>query len=151
MSEEEEENEEDEASQCLRKLGHDMAKFLRYTAYDECILDEKDWIRLRVVVGRLQSTYREVVKAVRLSDRLTDQWGVKPRFDLWMSGSKTWIKANDGEYYRLRSQAKHSSSERQANQQRQAHQQRKANRSCVAKQGQANQQRKANRSHVVKR
>ena len=40
-----------------------------------------------------------IVQAVRLSDR---EDGRVPRFELYISGSNTWIRATEGELYRAR-------------------------------------------------
>ena len=101
-----------------KQLSHNMAKFLRHTAYHEDLLGDDGWVRLCDALPRLEfhhgpPTAAQVAKAVRLSDRYDDEHDVLcyregtmccARFEMYISGSCTWIRATDGAYYRQRSQ-----------------------------------------------
>ena len=99
----------------MKKLSHGMAKFLRHIAHKLDLLDEDGWVDLEDALSHLQgccelnSLHSQgllceacIVKAVRLSDRDSDR---EPRFELYISGSKTWIRATGGEIYRARSRS----------------------------------------------
>ena len=96
----------DETGELPAGLSHKMAKFLRHTAYYEDLLDEDGWVPLCDALPRLHCTAAQVAKAVQLSDRYDDEWGCGARFEMYKSGSCTWIRATDGAYYRQRSSAK---------------------------------------------
>jgi hypothetical protein len=85
------------------KLSHNMATFLRHTAYKEQLLDEDGWLPLCTALPRLHCTAAEATKAVEQSDRHDDDWGLGARFEIYISGSRAWIRATDGAYYRDRS------------------------------------------------
>ena len=87
----------------MTQLSHNMATFLRHNAYDEDLLGEDGWVPLHDALPRLHCTAAEVAKAVQLSDRYDDEWGSGARFEMYISGSRTWIRATDGAYYRQRS------------------------------------------------
>jgi hypothetical protein len=86
------------------KLSHNMAKLLRHTAYKDQLLDEDGWLPLITALPRLHCTAAEATKAVEQSDRCDDDWGLDARFEMYISGSRAWIRATDGAYYRDRSQ-----------------------------------------------
>ena len=84
------------------KLSHNMAKLLRHTAYNDQLLDEDGWLPLITALPRLHCTAAEATKAVEQSDRCDDDWGLDARFEMYISGSRAWIRATDGAYYRDR-------------------------------------------------
>ncbi len=86
------------------KLSHNMATLLRHAAYKEQLLDEDGWLPLSTALPRLHCTAAEATKAVEQSDRYDDDWGLGARFEMYISGSRAWIRATDGAYYRDRSQ-----------------------------------------------
>ena len=86
------------------KLSHNMAKFLRHIAHKEELLDEDGWLPLCDALPRLHCTEAEAAKTVQQSDRHDDVWGLGARFEMYISGSRAWIRATDGAYYRDRSQ-----------------------------------------------
>jgi hypothetical protein len=86
------------------KLSHNMAKLLRHAAYKEQLLNEDGWLPLSTALPRLHCTAAEATKAVEQSDRYDDDWGLGARFEMYISGSRAWIRATDGAYYRDRSQ-----------------------------------------------
>jgi hypothetical protein len=96
------------------KLSRELSKFLRYTAYDEDLLGDGDWIALPLCCESLGRTEDEVTTAVMLSDRTppTPTWyefdntAHDARFELRCLGSRSWIRATDGEYYRCRTWTK---------------------------------------------
>ena len=83
----------------LKQLSHNMAVFLRHTAYKEGLLSEGDWLPMSVALHHLQCNEAEVVQAAKLSDR-SIPYPSGARFEVWISGSMTWIRATDGEHYR---------------------------------------------------
>ena len=99
---------EDDAQ--LEQLSQDMAKYLRYTAHHEELLGDDGWVALSDALPRLRCTAAQARQAVERSDRDEDDWGCGPRFEMYISGSSTWIRALNGAYYRQRSKAKQSSS-----------------------------------------
>lgn len=84
------------------KLSHNMAKFLRHIAHKEELLDEDGWLPLCDALPRLHCTEAEAAKTVQQSDRHDDVWGLGARFEMYISGSCTWIRATNGAYYRSR-------------------------------------------------
>ena len=94
----------------MTQLSHNMATFLRHNAYNEDLLGEDGWVPLCDALPRLHCTAAEVAKAVQLSDRYDDEWGLGARFEMYISGSRTWIRATDGAYYRQRSRRSQRSS-----------------------------------------
>ena len=86
------------------KLSHNMVTFLSHTAYKEQLLDEDGWLPLITALPRLHCTAAEATQAVEQSDRCDDDWGLGARFEMYISGSRAWIRATDGAYYRDRSQ-----------------------------------------------
>ena len=99
----------------MNELSHGMAKIFRHIAHEMCLLDEDGWVDLEDALSHLQgccelnSLHLQgllceacIFKAVRLSDRDSDR---EPRFELYISGSKTWIRATGGEIYRARSRS----------------------------------------------
>ena len=82
-----------------------MAKFLRYTAFVENLLDEGDWIELDdSVLCRLRTSLEEVVEVVRTSNTRWDYArGYQPRFEMTISGRHTWLRATNCSFYRNRS------------------------------------------------
>jgi hypothetical protein len=105
-----EDDDNDDHGHDMTQLSHDMAKFLRHTAYDDGVLDEDDWIALPCCCAMLRRTEDEVTTAVKLSDRTppTPTWYEfdstphDARFELRHLGSRSWIRATDGDYYRGR-------------------------------------------------
>ena len=98
-----EEDNDDHDDGMIEQLSHRMAKFLRHTAHKEGLLYEEDWLPLSDALPRLKCNEAELTVAVRLSDRGgDDRWGCGARFQMCVSGSTTWIRATDGEYYRSR-------------------------------------------------
>ena len=100
-----EEDNDDHDDGMIEQLSHRMAKFLRHTAHKEGLLYEEDWLPLSDALPRLKCNEAELTVAVRLSDRGGDDrsaWGCGARFQMCVSGSTTWIRATDGEYYRSR-------------------------------------------------
>jgi hypothetical protein len=82
------------------KLSHNMATLLRHAAYKEQLLDEDGWLPLSTALPRLHCTAAEATTAVEQSDRHD---GLGARFGIYISGSRAWIRATDGAYYRDRS------------------------------------------------
>ena len=95
-----------------RQLSHNMAAFLRYTAHSEKLLGEEDWMQLSIALCRLNCTEEDVLQVVKLSDRLLKSDGKisqqRARFELYISGSTSWIRAVDGEFYRQRASRVHN-------------------------------------------
>ena len=89
----------------MTQLSRTMAKCLRHTAHKEGMLSPDDWVPLCDALPRLHCTAAQVTKAVQLSDRSPDEWGMGARFEMYISGSCTWIRATDVAYYRRRAQA----------------------------------------------
>ena len=88
--EEEEAEEEEDKPLCII-----MARFLRYEAYMDGLLDEDDWLSLdEGVLLKLRASWEEVVEVVRTSDT---------RFELTISGPHTWLRATRCSFYRQRS------------------------------------------------
>jgi hypothetical protein len=85
----------------LDKLSRNMAKLLRHAVYNEQLLDEDGWLPLSTALRRLHCTLVTVFHAVNRSDRCD---GLGARFEIYISGSRVWIRATDGAYYRDRSQ-----------------------------------------------
>ena len=88
------------------KLSHNMAKFLRHIAHKEELLDEDGWLPLCDALPRLHCTEAEAAKTVQQSDRHDDVWRLGARFEMYISGSCTWIRATNGAYYRSRYRAR---------------------------------------------
>ena len=97
------------------QLSHNMAAFLRHTAHSEKLLGEEDWMQLSIALCRLNCiehcTEEDVLQVVKLSDRLISPDGEvkqqRARFELYISGSTSWIRAVDGEFYRQRAARVH--------------------------------------------
>ena len=94
------------------QLSHDMAAFLRHTAHSENLLGgEEDWMDVCIALCRLNCTEEDVLQVVKLSDRLISPDGEvkqqRARFELYISGSTSWIRAVDGEFYRQRAARVH--------------------------------------------
>ena len=88
----------------MTQLSHNMAKHIRRIAYNEDLFDEDGWLPLCDALPRLHCTAAEVAKAVELSDRHDDDWGLGARFEMYISGSCTWIRATDYRHRSRRSQ-----------------------------------------------
>ena len=93
---EDEEEEEDKPSVVERR----MAKFLRYDAFVDNLLDKEDWIQLddSVLLCRLRVSWQDVVEVVRTSIKRG-----QPRFEMTISGRRTWLRATRCSFYRQRS------------------------------------------------
>ena len=102
---------EESPSTEMVQLSHDMAAFLRHTAHSENLLGEEDWMDVCIALCRLNCTEEDVLQVVKLSDRLISPDGEvyrqRARFELYISGSTSWIRAVDGEFYRQRAARVH--------------------------------------------
>ena len=94
------------------QLSHTMAAFLLHTAHSEKLLGEDDWMQLSIALCRLNCTEEDVLQVVKLSDRLLKSDGKisqqRARFELYISGSTSWIRAVDGAFYRQRASRVHN-------------------------------------------
>ena len=98
-----EENNDGHDKGMIERLSRRMSKCLRHTAHKEGLLFEDDWLPMSHALTRLECNEAELSLAVKLSDRNGDDpWGLGARFQMCFSGSTTWIRATDGEYYRSR-------------------------------------------------
>ena len=70
----------------MTQLSHNMGTCIRHIAYNEDLLDEDGWISLSPCPAHLLH-------------RHDDDWGLGARFEMYISGSCTWIRATDGVYY----------------------------------------------------
>ena len=87
--------EEDEATEATEAT---MIKFLMNASWEDK-LDKDDWITLDdSVLRRLGASWEEVVEVVRTSAR-----GCQPRFEMTISGPRSWLRATNCSFYRTRS------------------------------------------------
>ena len=92
------------ADMMLHVLSQKLATFLRYDAIELGWQDGEGWVEVAHACSRLSCTAAQVANVVQRSSRGTDQWGLGPRFEMWIAGPQTWIRAPDGDYYRQRAQ-----------------------------------------------
>jgi hypothetical protein len=100
------ESESENSDDPMLQLSRGMSKFLKYTAHTQDLLDDDGWLLLADALPWLDATSDGGAKAVASSDRHPDKWGLGPRFELLMSGSRTWVCATNGQYYRERAHGK---------------------------------------------
>ena len=98
--EEEEISVKEEGGRSSSVVERRMAKFLRYDAFVDNLLDKEDWIQLddSVLLCRLRVSWQDVVEVVRTSIKRG-----QPRFEMTISGRCTWLRATRCSFYRQRS------------------------------------------------